>query len=38
VTSPETIDQIFVVIKHWLMGYVPGVLQPISSASFLSFP
>jgi NADH-quinone oxidoreductase subunit H len=29
---PEMIDQIFVVIKHWLMGYVPGALQPLGSA------
>lgn len=25
----ETIDQIFVVLKHWLLGYVPAVAQPI---------
>ena len=26
------IDQIFVLLKHWLMAYVPGALQPIASA------
>ena len=29
---PEIIDQIFVLLKHWLMGYVPSVLQPVTSA------
>ena len=29
---PEMIDQIFVLLKHWLMGYVPGAFQPIASA------
>lgn len=29
---PEMIDQIFVLLKHWLMAYVPGALQPIASA------
>ena len=29
---PEIIDQIFVLLKHWLMGYVPSVLQPLTSA------
>ena len=29
---PEIIDQIFVVIKHWFMGYVPGGKQPLASA------
>ena len=29
---PEMIDQIFVLLKHWLMAYVPGTLQPIASA------
>jgi NADH-quinone oxidoreductase subunit H len=28
----EMIDQIFVLLKHWLMGYVPGGLQPVCSA------
>ena len=28
----ETIDQIFVLIKHWLLGYVPGMAQPLISA------
>src|SRR3954467_15197850 len=27
----ETIDQIFVILKHWLMGYVPAPVQPIVS-------
>src|SRR5580692_6188159 len=25
----ETIDQIFVILKHWLLGYVPVAVQPI---------
>lgn len=29
---PETIDQIFVLLKHWLMLHVPGALQPLCSA------
>jgi NADH-quinone oxidoreductase subunit H len=28
---PEIIDQIFVLLKHWLMGYVPAILQPVAS-------
>ena len=27
-----SIDQIFVLLKHWLMGYVPGLFQPLASA------
>ncbi|MBW4038450.1 MAG: NADH-quinone oxidoreductase subunit NuoH [Acidobacteria bacterium] len=27
-----TADQIFVLVKQWLMGYVPGALQPLASA------
>jgi len=30
--TPNTIDQIFVITKHWLLGYVPSALQPIVSA------
>ena len=30
--TPETVDQIFVITKHWLLGYVPAALQPIVSA------
>ncbi len=30
--TPDTIDQIFVITKHWLLGYVPAVLEPIASA------
>ena len=30
--SPDTIDQIFVITKHWLLGYVPVGLVPIASA------
>src|ERR1700678_3692889 len=26
------LDQIFVITKHWLLGYVPPVAQPICSA------
>ncbi|RSL17300.1 NADH-quinone oxidoreductase subunit H [Edaphobacter aggregans] len=29
---PETIDQIFVIVKHWLLGYVPVEVQPLFSA------
>jgi NADH-quinone oxidoreductase subunit H len=29
---PETIDQIFVILKHWLVGNLPGSIQPVSSA------
>lgn len=29
---PEIIDQIFVLLKHWLMGYVPSLLEPVVSA------
>ena len=29
---PESIDQIFVLLKHWLMGYVPSLFQPVVSA------
>jgi NADH-quinone oxidoreductase subunit H len=30
--TPDTIDQIFVITKHWLLGYTPSSLQPIVSA------
>jgi len=30
--SAQNIDQIFVILKHWLLGYVPALLQPIASA------
>src|ERR1700760_1211949 len=30
--NPVAVDQIFVTLKHWLMGYVPGTFQPIASA------
>jgi NADH-quinone oxidoreductase subunit H len=30
--TPATIDQIFVIAKHWLLGYVPAMLQPLVSA------
>ena len=30
--APDTIDQIFVITKHWLLGYVPAVFEPIASA------
>ena len=29
---PETIDQIFVILKHWVLGYVPAEAQPVFSA------
>ncbi len=31
-TLDQLIDQIFVITKHWLLGYVPAALQPIVSA------
>ena len=30
--TPDTLDQIFVTTKHWLLGYVPALLEPIASA------
>jgi NADH-quinone oxidoreductase subunit H len=30
--TPATVDQIFVISKHWLLGYVPAGAQPIVSA------
>jgi NADH-quinone oxidoreductase subunit H len=29
---PGIIDQIFVLLKHWLMGYIPGMFKPVVSA------
>ena len=29
---PQQLDQIFVLAKHWLLGYVPAVAQPLCSA------
>jgi NADH-quinone oxidoreductase subunit H len=29
---PETIDQIFVLAKYWLLAYLPSALRPLSSA------
>jgi NADH-quinone oxidoreductase subunit H len=29
---PEKIDQVFVLLKHWLLGHVPGSVQPLVSA------
>ena len=26
----ETLDQIFVLLKHWLVGWLPGALQPVA--------
>ena len=28
----ETLDQIFVLLKHWLMAHVPALFQPLASA------
>lgn len=28
----QTLDQIFVIIKHWLLNYVPAAVQPLASA------
>jgi NADH-quinone oxidoreductase subunit H len=30
--SAQNIDQIFVILKHWMLGYVPAILQPVTSA------
>jgi NADH-quinone oxidoreductase subunit H len=30
--NPVAVDQIFVTLKHWLMGYVPGTFKPVASA------
>lgn len=30
--TPYAVDQIFVTTKHWLLNYVPGMLQPLASA------
>ena len=30
--GPERIDQIFVILKHWLLGHLPAGVQPIFSA------
>ena len=30
--TAHTLDQIFVILKHWLLGYVPAMLVPIVSA------
>ncbi len=35
---PEMVDQIFVLLKHWIMGYVPGSLQPLCSAILSVLP
>src|ERR1044071_1540900 len=29
---PDSLDQIFVTLKHWLLGYVPAGWQPFVSA------
>src|SRR5271155_1553724 len=28
----ETIDQIFVILKHWLVGHLPAEVQPFAAA------
>lgn len=35
---PEVLDQIFVLAKHWLMGYVPAMFQPLISALLSVIP
>jgi NADH-quinone oxidoreductase subunit H len=35
---PERIDQIFVLLKHWLMGYLPVGLHPLFSAVLSVIP
>src|SRR5258707_5884754 len=34
----QTLDQIFVIIKHWLLGYVPSAVQPLASAALSIVP
>ncbi|HKO18251.1 MAG TPA: complex I subunit 1 family protein, partial [Acidobacteriaceae bacterium] len=34
----QTLDQVFVIAKHWLMGYVPSPLQPLTSAILSIIP
>jgi NADH-quinone oxidoreductase subunit H len=36
--TPDTIDQIFVITKHWLLGYTPAAVQPIVSAILSVMP
>jgi NADH-quinone oxidoreductase subunit H len=33
-----TFDQIFVIAKHWLLGYIPGGAQPFASAVLSTIP
>jgi NADH-quinone oxidoreductase subunit H len=35
---PENIDQIFVLLKHWLLGYLPAGLHPLFSALLSVMP
>ena len=30
--TPETIDRIFIIWKHWLLSYAPAGVQPLFSA------
>jgi NADH-quinone oxidoreductase subunit H len=30
--TTQTVDQIFVLVKHWLLGHVPAAWQPLASA------
>jgi NADH-quinone oxidoreductase subunit H len=34
----EMLDQIFVIAKHWLLGYIPGAAQPFASAVLSTVP
>lgn len=34
----ETLDQVFVIAKHWLLGYIPAPVQPIASAILSIIP
>jgi len=34
----QTLDQIFVIAKHWLMGYVPSPIKPLTSAVLSIIP
>jgi NADH-quinone oxidoreductase subunit H len=31
-SAPVVIDQIFVLTKHWILAFVPAILQPLASA------
>jgi NADH-quinone oxidoreductase subunit H len=34
----ETLDQVFVIAKHWMLGYVPAPIAPLASAALSIIP